>query len=446
MNNYEFYEVLLNNISLYIFLMLFFIAGYIFIYRKIITNLINPIFLPVVYSAIGTATVFTLFFSGNMNSYLFSNFCLTQLAYLIGVFSLGYVTTVKSFADYSLQERFNINIDKVLFGKIALHVFVLIMVLVHLIIYKTKGIPLFQVSRLEVFADGSGFGLYSRFSDVSIVAVIYLYFCFYFYNISFKFYYHFFIVLAFLFLLLSGSKTALLTIPFILFCFLLLHKSSDEVKHHYLIKNLKRIILITFGLAIAFVILVISIQSATLENDDLAAFSLLLRFIHSGDTFWYSYPNNIILKCQNPHGLLALFNDFLGFTRIYKWEELPPNLGLQLIRYHHTGDGIFGPNARHNVFGIAYFGYYGSIVFSLIIGLVVSFAIHVLPSIFRFTFIPGIFFCIAFMSLISLELDPMLAMTSFDNALIIFPICLIFIFSIYAVIAFGAVAQKSIAK
>lgn len=446
MNNYEFYEVLLNNINLYVFLMLLFITGYIFIYRKIIVNLINPIFLPVVYSAIGSATVFTLFFSGNMSSYLFNSFCFTQLAYLTGVFSLRYLTIGKPLALNRLQERFDFSIDKILLGKIALYVFVLIMVVVHLIIYKTKGIPLFQVSRLEVFADGSGFGLYSRFSDVSIVAVIYLYFCFYFYKVGFKSHYHLFILLAFLFLLLSGSKTALLTIPFILFCFLLLHNSSEEVKNHYLIKNLKSIILITFGLAIAFVTLVITIQSNTLENDDLAAFSLLLRFVHSGDTFWYSYPNSVILKYQNSHGLQALFNDFLGFTRIYKWDELPPNLGLQLIRYHHTGDGIFGPNARHNVFGIAYFGFYGSIFFSFLIGMVVSFAIHILPLIFKFAFISGIFFCIAFMSLISLELDPMLAMTSFDNALIIFPICLILIFCIYTIIVFGATAQKSLAK
>lgn len=49
------------------------------------------------------------------------------------------------------------------------------------------------------------------------------------------------------------------------------------------------------------------------------------------------------------------------------------NLGFQLFQYHYDVDIMTGPNSRHNVFGLFYFGFLGSIIFSFLVGYLSSF-------------------------------------------------------------------------
>jgi hypothetical protein len=397
--------------------------------------------LPLIYSAIGSATVFILYYANAITPKLFYSYIFTQTAYFLGVFFFNFY---KPWENYGITEasigKFTyarkIENDTILYGKVMLHFFAAVMFISHLVVYAAKGIPVLQTSRLEIFYNGEGFGIYSRFINVSITAVSYLYFYFFFClrEDGFKAYYHFYLLMAFVFLLLSGSKTALLQIPYVFFCFLLLHKNNPSVKNNYLVKNFKKIVFRISILALVGVLIVISVQSNNEDKIYGSAFALFLRFIHSGDTFWYSYPDNIVYRISGEYGLLALFNDFLGFFRIYKWDEMPQNLGLTIIRFHHWGDGVFGPNARHNIFGIIYFGYYGSIIFSFLLGLVVSFVLFIMPILFQNKFLSGIFFTLVFNSLVSFELDPMLVLTNFDNAIIILPILLIIATVIYIII------------
>jgi hypothetical protein len=49
-------------------------------------------------------------------------------------------------------------------------------------------------------------------------------------------------------------------------------------------------------------------------------------------------------------------------------EALPVNLGLQAFWFHYDTDLLSGPNARHNVFGLHYFGPVLSVAFSFVLG------------------------------------------------------------------------------
>lgn len=430
MNNYEFYDLLFENLNLYLIMMGLVFFAYYLLFKKTITSIIDPLFLPVVYSAIGTVTVLLLFFTKTINGTALSGYCFTQAAYYAGFFLLN--RRFKNQVDSIVPEISSSFIRQI---KLAFIYFSIILISIQLLVYAQRGIPLFQFSRLDTYTGGTGFGVYSRFIDVSNIAVIYLYFVLFFYkkSVCFKWIYHFMLFITLIFLFLSGSKTALLIIPYVLFTFLRLHKNNSVVMNHPFTLNLNRRILYVSVVALVLVLIVIQIQSTITEAELNPFLGLVLRLVHSGDTFWYAYPWNMYAKIDGSSPFLALFNDTLGFFRIYDWTELPESLGFTLIKLQHTLEGNYGPNARQNIFGIVYFGYYGSIVFAFILGLILYFIRNILQRFCTSNIFSGIFFTILFLNAASLEIDPVLTLAYFNNALIIYPLLIGFFLIIHSV-------------
>ena len=179
-------------------------------------------------------------------------------------------------------------------------------------------------------------------------------------------------------------------------------------------------------LILLFVLGILYVQSKndTLnsENQLTPFFSLILRLVHSGDIYWYSYANDFYTQIDNKKWLSALFNDFLGFTRILSWTEMPEALGITFKNIHHPSDVPQGPNARHNVFGLIYFGYFGSILFSFVIGCIISFIRNKLPLLLRFNLLNGYIFTYLLIKISGLDTDPMLTLTFFDNLFFVLPL------------------------
>ncbi|HEX8462763.1 MAG TPA: O-antigen polymerase, partial [Segetibacter sp.] len=400
MNNYEFYDLLLANLNLYLLLTVIIFGVYYLLFRKKISTIIDPLFLPVLYSAIGTVTVLLLFVTKHITTTAFTSYCCTQVAYYAGFFLLG--KHQRKNEEYTISEISPAFIRQI---KLAFAYFSVILVFFQLLVYAQKGIPLFQFSRLDTYTGGSGFGIYSRFIEVSTIAVIYLYLVLFFNNKSnqFRWTYHLMLFVTLIFLFLSGSKSALLIIPYVLFAFLRLHQNSLTVMKHPFTIHLKKRIFYVAVLAIALVLIVIKVQGVITDGLSNPLVALVLRFVHSGDTFWYAYPWNMYAKIEDSRPFLALFNDFLGFFRIYNWTALPESLGFTLIKLQHSLDGNYGPNARQNVFGLVYFGYYGSIIFSFILGIIFHFIRNVLQRFCNSNFLTGIFFSILFINAASLE-------------------------------------------
>lgn len=84
-----------------------------------------------------------------------------------------------------------------------------------------------------------------------------------------------------------------------------------------------------------------------------------------------------------------------------------------------------GPNARHNVFGLIYYGFFGSIFFSYCLGVVLSFIRNKLPYILRANFFGGAIFTYLMCRGASIDTDPMLTITYFDNIVFIIPVLFI---------------------
>ena len=113
--------------------------------------------------------------------------------------------------------------------------------------------------------------------------------------------------------------------------------------------------------------------------------------------------------------------------RIYRWEDLPPAIGITLKTMHHPSKVPEGPNARHNVFGLVYFGFWGSILFSFLLGCIISFTRNMLPLILKDNLVAGVIFAYLVIKMSGLDSDPMLVLTYVNNLLFVLPILLLFV-------------------
>lgn len=427
MNDYEFYAILLSHFILYLIILLFIGICYFLLFRKYIDSVLDPLFLQLFFSVFGGSVVFLLYFTGNTTTYVFSSYLFTQIAFFIGLF------VFRSYRQRIIKLGTLSNPLRISFRQIkACYIyFSSLLIVFQLFVYSQRGIPLLMQSRLELYTGGGGFGIFSRLIDVSTLASFYLFFELFFNRkeIKISLIYYLLFALNLIFLLLSGSKSSFLTVGFVLFCYLKFknYKGEGLYLKEVIGKYGRRIFVYGF----IFVILIIGVQSK-MDNDTANPFFLfIVRLIHSGDVYWYAYPNNIYLQISNKHPFLALFNDFFGLFRIYHWKDMPMAIGIDLKQIFFPSDILSGPNARHNVFGLIYFGYFGAIIFSFILGSLLSFIRNKLQIIFRNNFFWGILYSALYVKATGMESDPMLTFTYFDNVIIFFPFLFVIFLLVY---------------
>lgn len=410
MNNYEFLNLIINAPFVYILTLFFSLLLYYFIYRKSTFSIIDPFFLGQVFSAIGFGTMIFLYLQNSITLPLFFQYVLSQFAFILGFF------TLKRFVK-TQEPIFSINQIQ---SKFFLYFFFWLIFFLQLYVYAIKGIPLFMDSRLELYQNGGGFGVLSRILDVSYPAYYFCFFILWFYhrNTQKTFLISFLIVL--LFLLLSGSKSSFL-MPlnvFFLFCIFI---NNTKFLFEIVKRNIKKIIPVILGL----VLMIIYLQSTKGESDISALFRLGLRFIFAGDIYWYAYPNETykIVDATNP--IRAIFLDFIGLFRLADWSHISGIIGIDLYQYHHPTDILIGPNSRHNVFGLVYFGFGGSIIFSLFLGIITSLFRFLYLKISNRNIFSGIFYSCFYLGAVSFEIDPMLGFTHLNNILFFLPFLLL---------------------
>ena len=96
--------------------------------------------------------------------------------------------------------------------------------------------------------------------------------------------------------------------------------------------------------------------------------------------------------------------EYVAFFRLTPAEDIQMHLGLQISKSFYGNDAITQTNAKHNLFGYVNFGFYGSIIFSLILGLAIGYMRYI---IFRnrginwITGIPYILLNLGFISSVS---------------------------------------------
>ncbi|MGN0043964.1 hypothetical protein, partial [Alistipes indistinctus] len=243
---------------------------------------------------------------------------------------------------------------------------VLLDIICQLLFYALLGFPLFMDSRLDATSGGGGIGLISRIIDVCrpISAFIMLTYLIDKQALGIlrkiSRYYAGYLCIA---LFLSGSKSSILLITSLLFSYLYIYRHVNAGLYQKFKKNeIKYAFLL-----LLFPIIVIMVQIGK-SNFTSGIMQLVNRFVSSGDVYWMAYPGLAWENIDNSQPFQALFSGMLGSLRIVPWSQLPNPIGMDLIQMYYDTDSIGGPNARHNVFGLIYFGFTGSILFSFVIG------------------------------------------------------------------------------
>jgi hypothetical protein len=422
MNNYEFYRILIDHQELYITLLLASIILHYLIFRKILITLFDPYILPVVFSVFSVTTVIFLYITGNIANYPFTSFVFSQIAFWAGLLSFSPLkrSIKQKLADESSLDPVNENPDKRQ-NVLVFYISTFILLITQLVIYKMKGIPLFMASRLEMFADSQGSGVLGRIVDVTAVCSLYSFFSiirFDYLRVS-ELPKYFFCGLIFVTFILSGSKSSFLILVYTFWTYIIfaiLKNDNYKLPLNRLRSHMKSIVIISVVLVVG----VIYIQAKNNPNN--ALFLFALRFVHSADVYWYAYPDSVYKSIPGDHPFEALFGDFLGMLRIARWDTFPEAIGITLKNIHHPSKILEGPNARHNVFGLIYFGLVGGAIFSFFLGWILSLVRNVLPFILKRNIVGGIVFAYLTIKLSSFESDPTLAVMSLDNFFFIFPI------------------------
>lgn len=421
MNNWEFLEVVLLNLSSYFMCLTFSLVLYIIVFRLFYKFLIDPLVLNVIASAIGFSVVLFLYVQSKISNWYFYSYILSQIA-----FFLGFVV-VKS--KHVRQSRYVKIENEPIFIKVLFFNTSIIYVLAQLLLYKTKGIPILLESRLELFVDSNGAGILARILYVSGIVTLYLLFYFLLVNRQrgfSKWYVYSILLFVFISYILSGSKSSFLLIFFSFFTFVVTNPQLFRLLNvSKFIKYDKLIILIS-------IIIVVFLYAINNDGSLIGGcISFLSRLLGYGDVYWYAYPYGYIESLESSSPFLALFQDLLGLTRIYNWEELPQVLGIDLYLMHHNTDVLQGPNSRHNVFGYVYFGFYGGILFSFILGFVLGAVRRCFFNSCNHSLIYKIALSILYLSIVTLETDVQLTLQNINSFIIVYPVLILFAFILY---------------
>jgi len=290
-------------------------------------------------------------------------------------------------------------------------------------------------SRLEMFTGGSGYGILSRIIYVtSIVSLSFAIYRIYFVEkgILYKLFDYFMVIFSILIAILSGSKAGLLLLISTMFLSIFFVRKFKDTRSAE--KKLNKISIVLLIILFPVAILTLYVQLG-FENVNEIFISLALRFIHTGDIFFMSYPNDTLEYLNTKdNGIIALFRSVLGALRLYSWDELPINLGLQVFWYHYDTDLISGPNARHNIFGLFYFGFLGSLIFSFLLGLLFGYIRNTLYRKLKGTESNMILYTLLVMSINYIGQDPSgQTIDYFFSILLMYPLIYLIAFILYQI-------------
>jgi len=412
------FGLLLNeHILLYLLMLIGSIVLYVVLFKKMYISILDPFIYSLVFSCFGFSVVWFLYFTDSITIRYLLSYLFTQIAFWLGLFSFKTLTKKQI-----IKDRKTIVIEhETLILQILFFTTSIIYIGLQLLSYVVIGIPLLLGSHIDIYSNSGGWGIIGHFIEVlkPISIFLLIYYLFKKNSSYFIFIYKYtFLALVLLFFALSASKGEFMSIGLIFFCFLLLN--APKYKDYFL--NLKKIEIRLILAGLVFVFFTIIIQSRLVDDDSSSLGVFLFRLVAAGDTYYFSYPNANIETLNSSKPFLALFGNIFSTLRIIPHEDQPVILGVQLFRLFGETDLTAGPNARHNVFGYVYFGFYGSIAFSYLIGVTFSFLRNKLFFNFKKNVIGQIIFMLLYLQLVSLETDPPMAISNTENLLLVLPI------------------------
>ncbi|MBP7174522.1 MAG: hypothetical protein KBA33_10745 [Cloacibacterium sp.] len=274
-------------------------------------------------------------------------------------------------------------------------------------------------SRLQNYND-SLFSNIKRFLDVFYVVVVFLALKIIFISnkrLVGRFFAYFGLMIVIFYGVGLGSKSFFVEFLSIIFLFFFWFFSSRTTP-------LNRYIKFLIPVALLGCILMIYSKSAN------AFYYFAYRLIISGDTFYMAYPGKAYLLIDSANWFVATFNGILKNLHVIGQDEVLTPLGYKLYRLYYPVDYI-GPNPRHNVFGLIYYGFFGSFFYSAILGMILGLCRGLWRSRRGGRWFESILFSLLIVAASRLELDVALAITGFINALVIYPLVFVLFYFLY---------------
>jgi hypothetical protein len=438
----EFIGLIVESPVAYFVTLIITLAVYLSFFRKQINSVFDPLFMTTVTMAFAATDVVFLWRLDLIDAQCFIQFISTETAFFVGLMLFRplkcHEHPMRS-AGGGIRRFFVL-----LHGgeKRFLHVLYVVSVITFMIVqaitYAIRGIPILYASRLEYYSVGGGIGILSH-----VLAITWFFSCYLLIYClastaktgSWSRLFNFIVGVALVASpLLSGSKATFVSIVFVIFYFRFLHREDQACSVAN--KFLAKLQWATIVFAIAAAVFVISVQQAT--SDPAVWIAVLsVRFASYGDVYFMAYPTHLVDSISSKDGFLAVFGGLLGTFRLVPYNAMPESLGILLHRMIYGFDNITGPNARHNVFGLVYFGQVGSIFYSLTIGMIVGFIRNRLPAFVR----PGsaieplfVFLAISCLAVIS---DLQIAMMDVISIILVAPV----LYAITALVYFASTRQ-----
>lgn len=344
MTTFQFYEVMLDRIGVYIICLFFSCLFSFILLKRICDNVLDPIFSVLVLAIFANAIPPFLYFTGYITSVQIVYFILTESFFWMGFWDIWkYKIPPKEYSKIECNKRV---------GYICFIVFFIIELVSHISTYFFWGIPLFNNNRFDTFLNAGGWGILDKLSAISQFYVI----VYSLHLIDLKRHKKVSIlalVITFLFGLFTGSKGFILKFIGGYFVYKCIYKKESIcIRKHYKI------------LILAILTPVIPLLLATETSFVASIFVYFRRFIANGDIYWLALPYDTIDNVEIKHSFIYFFSRILAPFRLVSYGIIDSPIGNQVsqIVSNNFLEESGGPNSRIPILCWVLFKWAGPIV------------------------------------------------------------------------------------
>jgi len=334
LRTFEFLNLVIQNIPLYLVLWILTFSAYRMLFSKIVDSIFDPLYFYIIFTnSICTANLIFLGFLGEINNFYLTNYFVSEFALLLGVLIISkkpiHIQTPSPESQFSHKLHHGMRLATT------------IIVITNLIIYFERGIPLFMESRAEASTGGSGFGFILRISQtLTILLVIFYYSRFLITNgktlLSEKIYLGTSVIIG----ILSGFKAFFLIY---LFCYCIIIKKETLHKNKFNFSTLYKLC----GSGIIMLALFAVVMGTS--NFAIIISGLIARLLASGDVYYMAYVNDTLNALPKQNFFFQLFGSTLASFHLISWKDAPENYGYVLNYLINHNEVLNGPTFRYNV-------------------------------------------------------------------------------------------------
>lgn len=401
MRSIEFSIILFQNIGLFIGILLMLSILYIPLFKKLCSNVLDPICLTLVSSIFANVIPILLTILGYISYPIFIYIIICECLFFLGFWNVGRYK-------FSYGKVYNISITYERGGYDCYLLFSIVTVLSNLITYVKFGIPLFNESRFTTYTDSGGWGILGKISDITNwYIVIYSFYLLYKKQHAVLSYIMLFLVIAFSFL--GGAKSFILLIlnGFFVFYYIFLGRKYDFWKH-------KRIL---FFVAITPIATLFFLKRGSLGE---LLSNYVWRWVANGDVYWMAFPYNMVDDVTIKHPFVYLFSRILASFRLLPYNLVDNVIGnqLQSIVMPFMEGEAGGPNTRVPVLCWCLFKQSG-LILAYLIGLSCSLILKFAAKFKKKGIIGCILFGYVYRSIVYAITDPVYATTFVFNFVIL---------------------------